>query len=40
MIDELIALAVAEGEDGGGVLENVIHKLIALNVAEGENWKM
>ena len=36
MIDELIALAVA---DGGG-LENVIDELIGLAVAKGEDWKM
>ena len=36
MIEELIALAVAEGEG----LENVIDELIAVAVAEGENWTM
>ena len=36
MNDELIALAVAEGED----LENVIDELIALAAAEWEDWIM
>ena len=36
MIEELIALAVAEWEE----LENVIEELMAVAVAEGENWTM
>ena len=36
MIDELIAVAVAEGEE----LDNVIDELIAVAVAEGKDWKM
>ena len=36
MIDEIIVLAVAEGEDWN----NVIDELIAVAVAEGEDWKM
>ena len=36
MIQELIAVAVAEWEG----LENVIEELIALAVAEWEDWRM
>ena len=36
MIEELIAVAVAEG----GELDNVIDELIAVAVAEGEDWRM
>ena len=36
MIEELIALAVAEG----GELDNVIDELIAVAVAEGEDWRI
>ena len=36
MNDELIAVAVAEGEG----LDNVIDELIAVAVGEGEDWKM
>ena len=36
MIDVLISVAMAEGEDW----INVIDELIALAVAEGEDWKM
>ena len=36
MIDEIIVLAVAEGEDW----IHVIDELIAVAVAEGEDWKI